>query len=90
MLLSCKHYVLSHDQNTIHAEKGCADMRFHMFLTGHGMKARTRAHVQITHFPTWCIIRTWTALGVWPHASHAFMMHLVGKCASSARAWILA
>ena len=45
---------LSHDQNTIHAEKGCAEMRnFHMaavmFFTGHGIKARTFAHAEITH-----------------------------------------
>ena len=53
----------SDDQDTIHAEKGCAQMRDFrmaalMFLTGHGIKPRTHAHAKITHFPTWCIIRT--------------------------------
>ena len=37
-----------------------------MFLIGHGMKARTHACVGIAHFLTWCIIRTWKALGPWP------------------------
>ena len=39
--------VSSHDQDTIHAEKGCVGMRdFHMaalmFLTGHGIKAHSQ------------------------------------------------
>ncbi len=39
--------------------------KFHMarltFLTTHGIKARTHAHVEIAHFPTRCIIRAWEA-----------------------------
>ena len=52
-----------------------------MFYTGHEIKARTHAHVKITHFPTWCITSTWKALDLQPRASQALMMHLVGKCA---------
>ncbi len=59
-----------------------------MFLTGQGIKARTHACGEITHFPTGCIIRTWKALGLWPCASQALMMHLIGKCAISA--WLIA
>ena len=59
-----------------------------MFLTGYGIKAST--HAEIAHFSTLCIIRTWKALGLWPHGSQALMMHLIGKCAISARAWVLA
>ena len=49
--------VLFHDQGTIHAEKGCAELcNFYMaalmFLTGHGIKARTHTHAEITHFHT--------------------------------------
>ncbi len=60
---------LSHDQDTIHAEKGCAEMRDFcmaalMFFTGHGIKARTHAPAEIVHFPTQCIIRTWKALSL--------------------------
>ena len=58
-----------------------------MFPTGHGIKARSYAHVEITHR---CIIRTWEARGLWSHASEALMMHLIGKCAISAWAWVLA
>ncbi len=29
-----------------------------MFLPGDGIKARMHVHVEITHSPTWCIIRT--------------------------------
>ena len=81
--------------DTIHAEKGCMEMRdFHMaglmFLTGHEIKARTHAHVEITHFLTQCIIRTWKALGLQPHNSQAGMMHLIGKCVISIWAWVLA
>ena len=66
---------------TIHAEKGCAEMcdfsmAALMFLAGHGIKAKTHAHVEIAHFPTWCIIGTWKALGLWPHTSQALMMQL--------------
>ena len=65
-------YVLSHNQDTIHEEKGCVEMHdFHMaasiFLTDHGIKARTYVCVEITHFPTHCIIGTWKALSLWPH-----------------------
>ena len=38
----------------------------------------------------WCINRTWKALDPWLHASQALMKHLVGKCAISAGAWVLA
>ncbi len=74
--------LLSHDQNTIHAEKGCAEMYdLHMaalmFLTGHGIKARTHAHAEVAHLPTRCIIRTRKALGLWSHAS--LMMTLIGQ-----------
>ena len=60
---------LSHDQDTIHAEKGCAEMcdfcmATLMFLTGHGIMARTYACVEIAHFPMRCIIRTWEAQGL--------------------------
>ena len=76
---------LSPDQDTIHEEKGCTDMcdfcmAALMFLTGHGMKVRTHAHVEIAHSPTWCIIRTWKALCLQPHASQALLIHLGGKC----------
>ena len=86
---------LSHDQDTIHAEKGRAEMcdfciSALMFLTGHGIRARTHAHAKITLFPTQYIIRTWKVLGLWPHASQSLMMHLDGKCAISAWAWVLA
>ena len=85
--------VLSNDHSKIHAEKGCVEMyAFHMasliVLTGHGIKARTHAHAEITHIPTQCIIRTWKALGLWPHDSQPVMMHLVAECVISAFAWI--
>ena len=43
--------ILSHHQDTIHAEKGCAEMYNFcmaalMFLTGDAIKARTLAHVE--------------------------------------------
>ena len=87
--------ILSHDQDTVHAEKGCVEMHdFYMtalmLLTGHGMKAGILAHAEIAHFPTWCITRTWNALGLRPCASQALMMHLVGKCTICRRAWVLA
>ena len=34
--------------------------------------------------------RTWRALGLQPHASHAQMIHLNGKSAISTQAWVLA
>ena len=63
--------LLSHDQDT---EKGCVKMcNFCMaaliFLTGHGIIARSHGHVLIAHFQTWCIIRTWKTLGLCPCAS---------------------
>ena len=68
-----------------------------MFLTGHGIKGRTHAHVEIAHFLTWCIIRTWEAqvagwgaFSLWPHTSRALMMHLIGKCVISTQIWDLA
>ena len=87
--------ILSCDQGTLEPEKGCAEMcNFHMaalmFLTGHWLEARIYACVEITRFSSRCIIRTWKALGLWPHASQALMMHLIGKCAISAWAWCLA
>ena len=83
---------LSHQQDTIHAEKWCTEMcNFRMaalmFLTGHGIK--TYAHSEIAHFPTQFIIRTWKALALWPRASQT-MMHLIGKCAISTWTWVLA
>ena len=41
---------LSYDHDTMYAEKGCAEMHDFcmaalMFLTGHGIKAKTHAHV---------------------------------------------
>ena len=65
-----KSVALSHDHDTIHAEKGWVEMcNFHMaalmFLTG--IKARSHVHVEITHFPNRCIIRTWK--GSWAVAS---------------------
>ncbi len=56
----------------------------------HGIKARAYAHAEIAHFPTQCIMRTWKVLGMQPHVSQALMMHLGGKCAISAWAWIFA
>ena len=61
-----------------------------MFLVGNGIKASTHTHAEIVHFPTQCVIRTWDARGLWPRASQALMMHLVGKYAISARALVLA
>ena len=45
---------LSHDQDTIHAAKRCAEMfdfciTALMFFTSHGIQARTQAHTKITH-----------------------------------------
>ena len=76
--------ISSHDQDTIHAEKGCSKRHtFHMtaliFLTGHGIKARTHACVEITYLPTRCIIRTRKALSLQSRASQAMMMHLIGN-----------
>ena len=60
---SLPSYILSHDLDTIHAEKECVEIcDFHtaalMFLTGHGIKGRAHACVETTHFPTRYIIRT--------------------------------
>ena len=90
-----KKGLLSQDQDTIHAENGCAEMRDFciaalMFLTGHRIEARIHACVAIARFPTQFIIRTWKALGLWSHASQALMMHLVGKGVISTWAWVLA
>ena len=60
------------------------------FLTGHGINARTHADVEMAHFPTWGIIKTWKALSMRPCASQALMMHLIGKCVISAWTWVLA
>ena len=77
------------DQDTILAEKGCLEMLDFrmaalMFLTGHGIKARTHTHAEIAHFPTRCIIRTRKAPNLRRLASPTLMMHLIGKCASNA------
>ncbi len=72
--LSCASYLsfeqrgFSHDKDTIHAEK-CAEicdfcMAASTFLTGHGIKARTHAHAEITNFLSRCTIRTWKALSL--------------------------
>ena len=58
-----------------------------MFLTGHGIKARTRVCAENAHFLTQCIMRMWKALS--PRASQTLMMHLVVNCAISTQAWIL-
>ena len=50
-----------------------------VFLVGHVIKARTHACVKIAYFPTWCIIRTWRVLGLWPHAPEVLMMTLIEK-----------
>ena len=82
---------LLHYQDTIHGEKGCTEMHdFCMFLTGHWIKARTHAHVEITHFSMRCIIMAWEAWDNRPSAFQILMMHSVGKCAISAQAWVLA
>ena len=88
-------YFLSHDQDTVHAEKVCAEicdfcMAALMFLTDHGTKARTHAHVEITYSPTLSIIRMWKALCLWPCASQVLWMLLIGKCTISAWTWVLA
>ena len=85
----------SYDQGTIHAGKGCAEMRnFHidalMVLKGDGINVRTHAHAEIAHIPTQYIIKSWKALGLCPCASQAQMMHLVGKSVISAQPWVLA
>ena len=59
---------LSHDQGKILAEKRCMEMHDFrmaalMFLTGHGIKTKTHTYVEVAHFTTQCIIRTWKALG---------------------------
>ena len=52
-------------------------------------EARTHAHAEITYFPTRCIIGSWKAISLQPHASQGLMMHLVRKCAIAAWAWVL-
>ena len=87
---------LSYDQDTIHAEKACVEMRDFciaalMFLTGHcGIKGRTHVPVEITHFPIWCTIRTWKELSLQPHAPQALIIQLIGKWAISTWTWVLA
>ncbi len=61
-----------------------------MFLSGHGIKAKTHDHADITYFPIGCISTAWEAQGHRPSAFQALVMHLVGKCAISAWAWVLA
>ena len=58
--------ILSHDHDTIHAEKGYVEMQDFcsaalMFLTGHGIKARIHVRAEIAHCPTQFIIKTWEA-----------------------------
>ncbi len=60
--------LLSHEEDTILAEKRCAKMNdFCMaalvFLIGDVKKARTNAHAEITHFPMRCVIKAWEARG---------------------------
>ena len=50
-------------------------------------KSKTHVYVEITHFQTWCIIRTGKALNMWPHAFHAPMMHLIARCVI--QVWVL-
>ena len=71
-------------------KKGDFCMAASMFLTGHGIKARTHAHAIIVYFPTRCIIRNWNALSLQPRASQGLMMHIVGNSMISAWAWFLA
>ncbi len=87
------HYPMTKTQ--FMQKKGCVEMcNFHMaafmFLTGHGIKARTQACVEIAHFPSWCVIRTWKALSLWRCAFQVMMMHLTEKCAVFTWAWVLA
>ncbi len=87
--------ILSHDQDMIHGEKGCAVMcnfcmAALMFLTGQVIKAKTHACAKIAYFPTRYIIRTWKALSLSSCASQAQTVHLIGKCVISAQAWVLA
>ena len=79
----------------MHAEEGYVEMYecriiALVFLIGHGIKARTHVCVEITHFPSRCMIRTWKALGLQPRASQALMMHLDAQCEISAWAWVFA
>ena len=89
---SSEFIILSHDQDTIHAETVCAEMcdfcmAALMFLTGHGIKARTHACAEIAHLPTGCIIGTWRANQIkstwaWVFAilTMASTMQLVNSC----------
>ncbi len=61
-----------------------------MFLTGNGIKTRTHACKEHCTFPNQVNHQNLGALGLRSCASHALMMHLVGKCAISAWAWVLA
>ena len=84
MALWLLRMLLSHDKDTIHGEKRYVEMCDFcmvalMFLTGHGIKAKTHAHVEIAHLQTRCTIRTWKALSLQPHASHALVMHIIGE-----------
>ena len=79
----------------LHADNGCVEMcdfcmAALMFLRGHAIKARIHACTEIAYFLTQRIIRTWRALSLWPCAFQALKMHLIGKCAISTHAWVLA
>ena len=61
--------LLYHDQDTLYAGKGCVEMHdFHtaamMYLTGHGIEARTHAHTEIAHFLMQCMTSAWKAPGL--------------------------
>ena len=80
---------LSHDQNTIHAERGCVEMCnfclagliFLMIgILGHEVKARTHTYAEIMHFPMRCIISAWEAWGRRLSVFEVMMMHQAGKC----------
>ncbi len=51
--------------------------------------ARAHARAKIAHFPMRCIIRAWEAWSRRLSAFQVLMMHWVGKCAISTRAWVL-
>ena len=51
---------------------------------------RTYAHAEIAYFPLRCMIRAWKSKGRRLSAFQVLMVHLIGKCAISAWAWVLA
>ena len=77
-------------KDTIQAEKGCAEMRDFCMDVSYRSSDKSQKFVVIAHFLTWRIIRTWKAVDVHPHAFQVLMMHLIGICAISTWAWVLA